>query len=372
MSSTQNTISSLVGDTPTDPQAIADPFHLELNNDFRQWLEAEGISLALTTYEAGKLIVIGPGIKGGTIVTERNFERCMATFVEGDNIWITTQYQIWQIENGLDQGQYFDGQWDRVYLPRMSYVTGDVDVHDIMRANDGHLYGVITGYNCIARITHDEKGSFSPHWKPPFISQIIGEDRCHLNGLSLENGELAYVSMIGKSNEKNGWRAHKNDGGFIMDIRNNAVIAQGLSMPHTPRLHDSALWFLEAGKGYVCRIDKTTRDVERVSWRPGFLRGLTFYKNYAFVCSSAPRDNTFKGLPLDEELKTRGTDPRCALDIIDLNTMELAYSVQITGSVKEIYDVAVLEDCKQPLLHGILGDEMRKIVVLGTDRSVAK
>ena len=96
----------------------------------------------------------------------------MATCVEKDNIWISTHHNVWQLENGLDEGQYFDGQWDRVYLPRASFITGGVDVHDIMRANDGHLYGVITGYNCIARITHDEKGSFSPHWKPPFINKL--------------------------------------------------------------------------------------------------------------------------------------------------------------------------------------------------------
>ena len=367
-----NTIAALVGDTPDDVSAIQNPFDLQLQGGFRQWLTHEGISLALTTYEAGKLIIIGPGLQGGTIVTERNFERCMATFVETDNIWISTQHNIWQLENGLQSGQYFDGQWDRVYLPRASHITGGVDVHDLMRANDGHLYGVITGYNCIARITHTEKGSFSPYWKPPFIDTIVGEDRCHLNGLCLEDGELAYVSMVGESNEAGGWRAHKNDGGIIMDIRTNEIIASGLCMPHTPRLHDGALWFLEAGRGYLCRIDPDTKEVERILWGPGFLRGLRFYKNYALICCSAPRDKTFEGLPLDEELEKRGETPRCSLDIIDLDTRELVHSVGITGSVKEIYDVALLEDCRQPLLYGTLGEGIRKIVVLGPDGTEKK
>src|SRR6185436_19109645 len=108
---------------------------------------------------------------------------------------------------GLDPGQHYEGQWDRVYLPRLSLVTGGVDAHDIMRADDGHLYGVITSYNCIARLSPAEKGSFSPFWKPPFIDKIVAEDRCHLNGMCLENGALAYASMVAASNENDGWRA---------------------------------------------------------------------------------------------------------------------------------------------------------------------
>lgn len=363
-------IAALVGDTPDDEQYAVNPFDLHLKKEFRQWIAEEEISLALTTYEGGKLIIIGPGLNQGTIVTERNFERCMAMLVEDNkNIWISTHHHIWQLENGLEQGLFFEGQWDRVYLPRSSYVTGGVDVHDLMRANDGHLYGVITGYNCIARITQDEKGSFSPYWKPPFIDQIIGEDRCHLNGLCLDGGELAYVSMVGASNENNGWRAHKTGGGLIMDMRTDEIVVDGLSMPHTPRLYKDQLWFLEAGTGYVCCYDLNNKKLERLLWRPGFLRGLRFYKNYALVCSSAPRDKTFEGLPLDEEIEKRGETPRCALDIINLDTQELEHSVEITGSVKEIYDVAILDDCRQPLLHGILGEDIRKIVVLGEDQT---
>lgn len=365
-------ISALVGDTPQDLSSVTNPFHLELQGGLRQWLYHHRISLALTTYEAGKLIIIGPGMQGGTIVTERNFERCMAVCVEdGDtnNILISTHHHIWQLENGLNANEYYDGQWDRVYMPRSSYVTGGVDVHDIMRANDGHLYGVITGYNCIARISHDEKGSFSPHWKPPFIDAIVGEDRCHLNGLCLEDGELAYISLVGKSNVSGQWREHKVNGGMIMDMRNNEVIASGLSMPHTPRIYDGALWFLEAGKGYLCRVNPKTNETERVLWRPGFLRGLRFYKNYALICCSAPRNKTFEGLPLDKELEDRGENSRCALDIIDLDTMTLKHSLEITGSVREIYDVCLIENCLQPLLHGINGDDIRKIVVLGPDRT---
>jgi len=229
---------------------------------------------------------------------------------------------------------------------------------------------VVTGYNCIARLNHDEKGCFSPFWKPPFIDEIISEDRCHLNGLCMEEGELAFVTMVSQTNKNAEWKEHRDEGGIIMDVRNNEVVASGLCMPHTPLLRDGVLWFLEAGKGNLCRIDlKKGKEVERVLWRPGFLRGLHFYKNYAFICSSAPRDETFDDLPLEKELEEKDLEPRCALDVIDVDTMELAYSITITGHVKEIYDVALLENCRQPLLHGFLGEEIQKIIVLGEDES---
>lgn len=357
-----------VGDTPVNEADIVGRFDLHFSRDFVQFLSQENMSVTFTTYEGGKLIIVGPGHDGAT-VTERNFERCMALFVEKDNIWISTHHNVLQLENGIMEGQYWQGQWDRIYLPRTALFTGGVDMHEITRANDGHIYGVVTWYNCIARLNPDEWGSFTPYWKPHFVEKIVPEDRCHLNGLCLEDGELAYVTMVAETDSAFEWRKHRNDGGLIIDIRTNEIIARGLCMPHTPRLYNGDLWFLEAGKGYLCKMDMKTREIERVLWRPGFLRGLHFYKNYAFICCSAPRDETFTGLPLDQELEKRGEQPRCALDIINLDTMEVEHSAHITGSVKEIYDVALLEGCRQPILYGFFGEEIRNITVLGEDET---
>ncbi len=359
-----------IGDTPVKEEDIVNRFDVHFTEEFKKWIAKENISLALTTYEGGKLIIVGPGQEGTLIVSERNFERCMALHVENHrNIWISTHHYIWQLENALEPGKLLNDQWDRTYFPRSSYVTGGVDMHEIMIANDGHLYGVVTGYNCVARISHDEKGSFSPYWKPPFIDEILPADRCHLNGMCLENGELAYVSMVSNSNEAGKWRKDRDSGGIIMDMRTDEVVVDGLCMPHTPRIHNGDLWFLEAGKGYLCKLDIKTKKVERVLWRPGFLRGLHFYKDYAFICCSCPRDKTFEGLPLDQELEKRGEKPQCSMDIIDLKTMECIHSITITGHVKEIYDVAIIEDCCQPLLYGVIGEDIRHIVVFGENKT---
>ena len=359
-------IAAQVGDTPAE--GIVDPFHLHFTGAFRTWLNQAGISIALTTYQGARLILIGPGMGGGTVVTERRFERCMALAVEGDRaLRVATHHQIWRLENGLEPGRHLDG-WDRVYLPRSAHITGGVDVHDLAFRDDGALLGVITGYNCIARIG-GVKGSFAPIWRPPFVTETVGQDRCHLNGFCLADGQPAYATMVAASDQADGWRAHRADGGLVMDVRTDRVVAEGLAMPHTPRLHRGVLWLLEAGTGWFGRVDPTTGGVERLLWRPGFLRGLRFYGDWALICSSKPRDKTFAGLPLDDELQRRGEAPRCALDIVDLRSLTVLHSLEITGAVTEIYDTAVLAGCRQPLLYGVEGKDIRRMVVLGPDGS---
>lgn len=356
-----------VGDSPAKEEELVDRFDLHFDASFLNFLSSENISLAFSTYEGGKLMIVGPG-NTEPVITERDFPRCMALHVDNDqNIWLTSDIYIFQLENGLNDGQIYENGWDRLYMPRNAHLTGGVDIHEITVANDGFMYGVITGHNCVARINHNDKGCFSPYWKPPFINNIITADRCHLNGICLEDGALAYATMVAKTREANEWKQHRNSGGIIMDMRNNEIVASDLCMPHTPRIYEGDLWFLEAGKGYLCRCDQKTGEVERVLWRPGFLRGLHFYKNFAFICSSAPRDETFDGLPLDEELGKRNADPRCAVDIIDMTSGELACSAHITGFVREIYDVAILQGCRQPLLHGLTSEEIRKLVIFGED-----
>ena len=94
-----NKIKTIIGDTPQKKKEQVNPFNLHITPSFRQWLAQERISLAFTTYEAGKLVIVGSGITGGTVVTERNFERCMALYTEDTNIWISTHHNILQLEN---------------------------------------------------------------------------------------------------------------------------------------------------------------------------------------------------------------------------------------------------------------------------------
>lgn len=358
-----------IGDTPQNN--VQNPFDLHLGAGLVQWLDQENISFALTTYAGAKLIIVGPGLDGKAIVSERDFPRCMAVHVDADEaIWISTLNATWKLENALKYHPegHGDNEWDRIYLPRTSHVTGRSNIHDLARGGDGVLYGVVTAYDCIAAIGREgDNGSFTPVWKPPFLERVEHGDKCHINGFCLENGEIAYVSMAGRSDKDGGWRAHKNEGGIIMDARNDKVVFDGLSMPHTPRLHDGALWFLDAGMGWICKGDPATGQWKKLLWRPGFLRGLRFYKNFAFVCLSRPREKFFHDISLQKQLDDKNVEAECALEIIDLNTMQLAHRMVITGSISELYDVALMPECRQPFMQGIYNDQLGTIVAIGRD-----
>ena len=222
------------------------PFHLELSADLRAWLATNRTSLGFTTYTFGKVVLIGPGGTNRPAISERSFGKAMAMAVTEAGLYLSTDFQVWRFENSLPAEREYQG-WDRVYLPRACHVTGSVDVHDLALDSGGGLVAAITAYNCLA--TLDPRGSFNPRWRPAFIDAIVGEDRCHLNGFCTDAGEIAYASVVAESNRSDGWRAHRVDGGAVIDVRTGEAVVRGLCMPHSPRLHRGRLWLLEAGTG---------------------------------------------------------------------------------------------------------------------------
>lgn len=359
---TTATQARIVGDD-TGEGPLQNPFHLTFSPGFIPWLVRANAALLLTTYQAGKVVLIGPN-HGKLTVSERNFGRAMAMVPVEDGLMLSTEYAVWRFQNGLRPGRVYDG-WDTILLPRSCHVTGAVDTHDIAVDARGRLLAVITGYNCIAQL--EEKGCFSPLWKPPFVLETAGEDRCHLNGFCLQNGELAYATIIGETNVRDGWREHRSGGGIVMDVRTNKVVCSGLSMPHTPRLYRGRLWVLEAGRGWFGWVDIETGEFHRMTWCPGFVRGLRFHGDFALVGLSKPRDKTFKGLPLDAELEQRGVEPECGIYVIRLSDGEIVHKVAITGSVAEIYDVMAYPDTQCPMMVGLEAKEVRQLVDIGID-----
>ncbi|WP_158285798.1 TIGR03032 family protein [Pseudohoeflea suaedae] len=342
------------------------PFHITYTSGLVAWMHANRLSLGFSTYTKGKTVLIGPGPRGNVAVSERSFDHAMALRVTETGLYLSTRHQVWRFENGLDAGAHFEG-WDRLYMPRRCDVTGAVDVHDIHLDKDGRLLVAVTLYNCLAVL--DGNGSFSPIWRPSFIDVMVNEDRCHFNGFCMEDGDPAYATVIGASNTAAGWREHRADGGMVIDIRTDAVVVGGLAMPHTPRLYKGELYVLEAGSGWFGKVDRKAGTFERITWCPGFLRGLTFIGDYAVIGLSKPRNKVFSGLPLDEELKTRGVEPECAVYVIRLSTGEICHKLAITGAVEEIYDTAIFPGTLQPMLIGTQNEEIAKYVAIGPDSS---
>ncbi len=347
------------------------PYHLNFSPGFRGWMLAHKMGLALSTYEAGKVVMLGAGRRDVT-ASDETFNAAMALLSTEHGFYLSMRHQVWRFENGLQSGQIYQGM-DRLYMPRQCQVTGGVDIHDLAIDHDERLLAVVTLYNCIASLDH--QGSFNPVWRPQFIDSIVNEDRCHLNGFCLEDGRLAYATLIGPSNEKDGWRAHRADGGQVIDLRTHEIVADRLAMPHSPRLyrnrHQTRLWVLEGGSGWFGWIDLKKKTFERSVWLPGFLRGLRFIGDYAIIGSSRPRNKLFTGLPLQDELDRRGAVPICGLYVVNLRTSKIEHQLTVTGSVQEIYDLALLPDSLSPRLIGPNSDDAARLIFLGPDQSVS-
>jgi uncharacterized protein (TIGR03032 family) len=338
------------------PAPDDDKLALHPSPHFADWLATQHCSLALTTYQAGRLFLLGPRPGGRLALVRRRFRRCMGLWSDGQTLWLTAKFQVWRFENVLAAGAEHDGH-DRLFVPRVGYTTGAVNAHDIVADGDGRPVFVNTRYSCLATVS--EQHSFVPLWKPPWVGRLAPQDRCHLNGLALRDGRPRYVTAAARTDTPEGWRAHRHDGGVVVDAAGE-VVASGLSMPHSPRWHGGRLWLLEAGTGYLGHLDGGR--FERVTFCPGFLRGLAFHGDFAVAGVSACRQGrTFEGLAFAEELQARGEEARCAVLVIDLRTGALAHWLRLEGPVRELYDVVVLPGVRRPGALGLESDQVRRV-----------
>lgn len=324
------------------------------------WLTDQQVSLAFTTYQAGRLFLLGRRADGQLAVHERSFPRCMGLWSDGGTLWMSSLFQLWRLENALEPGEDYQGH-DRLYVPRVAYTTGDLDAHDVAVTAEGELIFVNTKFSCLATVSHS--ASFKPAWQPPFITKLAPEDRCHLNGLALVEGHPKYVTVVSTSDVLEGWRSKRIDGGAVLDVDTGECVATGLSMPHSPRWHRGQLWLHQSGTGEFGRIDLKTGRFEPVTFCPGYLRGLTFSGNYAIVGLSRPRrERTFGGLPLDKALEVKGGEAQCGLQVIDLKTGNIEHWLHIEGPVEELYDVVALPNVSRPMALGFVTDEIQRIL----------
>ena len=330
---------------------------------FVSWLYEMNASLAFTTYQSGKVFFVGLQPKGRISVFERTFNRCMGLAVTETGFYMSSLYQLWRFENILPEGRTHNG-YDRAYLPISGHTTGDVDIHDIAVDGSGRVVFANTLFSCLA--TTGERESFVPLWQPPFVSKLAAEDRCHLNGLAMVAGRPKYVTAVGETDVADGWRSKRGDGGVVMEVPSGRVVASGLSMPHSPRVHGGKLWLLNSGTGEFGFVEPKSGRFEAVAFCPGYLRGLSFHGDYAVIGLSKPRDHgTFSGLPLDDALAKRNAEAQCGLYVIDLRTGDAAHWLRIEGIVQELYDVVFLPGVRRPMALGFKSDEIRRTLNIG-------
>lgn len=309
------------------------------------------LSLAFTSYQSGLLYLIGVKPEGGVNIHQMALPRPMGLHRHGEHgLSIAAGDQILHLQNVLEPHERMNVTFDAGFMPRNSEFTGELDLHDLGIDAQGRSIFVNTRYNCLA--TPHPRHSFTQIWRPPFVSALVDEDRCHLNGLAMEDGKPRYVTAVSRSDTIDGWRDRRADGGIVIDVDSNDIVCKGLSMPHSPRLHDGRLWVLNSGRGELGEVqfdaDGMGQFVPHV-FCPGFARGLAIYGNYAFVGLSKPRYQRFEGLELDARLAETDSEPWCGLQIIDLTTKTCVDWLRIDGAVAELYDLELLPGHLCPL-----------------------
>ena len=329
------------------------------------FLGAQRIALAVSSYQSGKFYLIGQNIDGGLLVDERFFRKAMGICVPSkDTLLLATLFQIVRFKNVLEPHERINDVFDACYVPRQIFVTGELDVHDVGVLKDGRMVFVNTLYNCLA--TPSERHSFTPLWKPSFISKIVKEDRCHLNGLAMADGVPRYVTAVSKSDTIDGWRDRRSDGGIVVDVASGEIVIGGLSMPHSPRIYRDRLWLLNSGTGELGWIEPGAGEgkgkFHALAFCPGFVRGLAFHGNHAFVGLSKPRYQRFEGLALDKKLADADSEPWCGVQVIDLDSGAVAHWFRLDGAVAELYDLAVVPGAMRPMALGFASNEILGLI----------
>jgi len=379
---------------------VAVEFRYTQTESFVALLNQLGVSLLVSTYQANKLLAVRP-TPGGLSTLVRTFDRPMGMAADSRRLALGTRDRIWFLRNAPDIAPQVEpaGTHDACYVPRSCHVTGDIGVHEMawgsirgqesgvrsqgsgVRGQESgvrnqargstnpltpdscpltpELWIVNTRFSCLC--TLDPDYSFVPRWRPPFITKLGYEDRCHLNGLALVDGQPRYVTALGETDTPDGWRAVKAGGGCLMDVPSGAVVSRGLSMPHSPRWHDGRLWVLESGTGGLVQVDAAGGRRETVATLPGFTRGLALSGPYAFIGLSKIRaTSAMDGVPLAQ----RRHELKCGVAAVDLRSGQVAGLLEFQSAVEEIFDVQLLAEARFPEVVGFQKDAVQHTFVI--------
>lgn len=333
----------------TDPQSPADPVQIAcaVADPFVAWMSQIGGSLVISTYQAGKVAMVGWDGRQVSLLM-RDFDKPMGMAVDGLRLTVATRHEVWQFANSrVLAHEYLDGQpgrYDGLFLPRIRHSVGDVNVHDLAYESQG-LMIVNTRFCCLARLSADF--SFQPVWRPPFVTDLVPEDRCHLNGLALRDGKVKYVTALGTTDTPGGWRANKASGGVVMDVDTNEIVVRGLSMPHSPRWYNNQLWLLNSGTGELMIADPSSGKTVAVCGLPGYLRGLCFVGPYAVIGLSKIRErHIFGGLPVQE----KHSQLHCGVAVVDIRNGAHLGMFEFTSGCSELYDVQFVPGMCRPMI----------------------
>jgi uncharacterized protein (TIGR03032 family) len=315
---------------PPPPIVVAKPIELRAHGDFVEWLAASGGSLAVTTYNSGKLAFFSAS-NGVIAASFWHFPRPMGLAASADRLALGCRDHLWSFR--IANGQL---GVDAVYW------TGRLDAHDLAFDRRGLMFAN-TRFNCIARPS--DRVNFLRTWQPPFVAAACRQDCCHLNGIGIRSGRLTMATAFCESDAPSAWReGDRHQSGVLIDIRRGEVAARGLCMPHSPRWHDGRWWFCNSGEGALCSTDQAGAVESRVTL-PGFTRGLAFAAGRGIIGLSRIRKRHILDAP---PVRERFARLRSGVWLVDSKSGRPTGALEFTGGGREVYDVVFLARIERP------------------------
>lgn len=324
----------------TDPK----PFFY-YTKSFVEILHRLNLTLVFSTYQAGKLIFVSSPTGEAIYKYAKNFKRPMGIDVSNNRLAIASRNFVEIYSKSEKLAKAFPPKpnfYDSFFTPQAKYYTGISDMHEIsFSANE--LWAVNTSFSCITKMSDREH--FVHIWKPDFITELAPEDRCHLNGLIMEDGVPQYVTFFDKSNENNGWRKTPIDTGVLYDCQKQEVVVDGLSMPHSPTMYGDDIFFLQSATGQVMKYNIKTKKTDQIIQLNSFLRGLDVYGDFLFIGASKMRKSskTFKNLPITE-------NSFAGIEIVNFKTGKRVAGLSYSENISEIFEVKVIKNMKMPFM----------------------
>jgi uncharacterized protein DUF4915 len=195
------------------------------------------------------------------------------------------------------------------------------DVHDVYA--DGTL--------SLAVGTH-ENSLFELGGHRPFSSLVLpGEpDSWHLNCLENVGGEI-FASAFHRGGAFRQWSGNAEGKGFVFSLASGAIVANGLTMPHSPRFVEGLWHICNSGRNELIAVDPLTplRQVHRVELG-GYTRGLAFDSDNFYVGISRRRHREDDG---------KGTASIAVVNRTSWNLIE-----RIPIPCPEIYDILLVPE----------------------------
>jgi uncharacterized protein (TIGR03032 family) len=308
-------------------------------------LAALRLSILVSTYQTGHLVVMAAA-HGRLIVTFHQFDRAMGIAVKRGTIAVCTRKEVWFARAAPDIAAKLEprGYYDASFLARTSHFTDDIQAHESAWVAS-EFWVVNTLFSCLAAL--HPIYSFAPRWRPPFVTALRPDDRCHLNGLAVAGGQARYVTALAETDSPEGWRAVKATGGCLIEVPSGRIVLRGLALPHSPRVAGDRIYLLQSGTGGLEVVDPSDGRFDTVAKLPGVVRGLALHAGFAFVGLSRARP-TLEGVPI----VARRDELRCGVWAVDLTTGTVAAYLAFDTGVDEVFDVQVLPGTTFPYISG--------------------